>query len=106
MPKLTIDTKESLFKPIEVEIDGKVFEVKRFTRAVAQEVEKLDTQIQGGKLDAAYRQLEIFLGENKAIGNLDLNQVNEITRFIVKNIISPEPEEKNEPKPGDSALPS
>jgi len=101
MPTLKIDTQKSLFKPIEVEIDGKVFEVKRLTRTVAQEIEKFSKQINDGQLDAAYLQLEMFLGEDEAIGNLDLHQVNEITRFIVKNIISPEEEEKNAPKPGD-----
>jgi hypothetical protein len=103
MPKLTIETGKSLYKPIEIEIDGKVFQVKRLTRAIIQEIEALDSETSKGNLDAAYRRLELLLEKNEAIDNLDLQQIGQITDFVVRNILVPEKEEKNVSEPGDKS---
>ena len=105
MPTLKIDTRKSLYQPVEVEIDGKKFAAKRLDRDIIQQVEALDVEAQGGKLDSAYKQLELLLGKHKAISRLDFHQVGEIITFIVKSMLNPEEQEKNESGPGDVKSP-
>jgi hypothetical protein len=106
MPKLRIDTKKSLYKPIEVEIDGKVFQVRRLTRDVLQEAERLDSEVASGKLDAAYERLEFLLQtKNKIFNKLSVEEVGEVTRFITSSMLSPEKSEKNESRPEDEKSP-
>lgn len=100
MPKLTIDTKASLYAPIEVEINGKLFRVRKFTRDLLEQVEALDEQAQQGKISAAYERLELLLGKHKLINELEPAQVGEITQFIVMKIMNPEAPEKNAQRPG------
>jgi len=107
MPKLTIDTKESLFDPIEIEIDGEMFEVERLTRPLLFKIEEFMKQIEDGSFDAGYKLIELLLGEKAldAISGLDLIQVNKISTFITDSITQLSGEEKNESKPGDKASP-
>ena len=106
MPKLRIDTKKSLYKPIEVEIDGKVFQVRRLTRDVLQEAERLDSEVASGKLDAAYERLEFLLQtKSKIFNKLSVEEVGEVTRFITSSMLSPEKSEKNESRPEDEKSP-
>jgi len=105
MPKLTIDTKadESLFEPIEIEINGETFEAKRLTRPLLLGIESLMKQMGEGSFDAAYKAIELLLGDDAldVISDLDLAQVTKIIRFITDTSM-PE-EEKNESTPGDKA---
>ena len=104
MPTLKIDTKadESLFEPIEVEINGQTFQAKRLTRSLLAGIEDLMKQMQGGSFDAAYKAIELLLGEGVLeVSDLDLTQVNKIIRFITDTSI-PE-DEKNASKPGGKA---
>ena len=104
MPKLIIDTKadESLFEPIEVEINGQTFQAKRLTRSVLLGIEDLMKQMQVGSFDAAYKALELLLGEDAlSVSDLDLTQVTKIIRFITDTSM-PE-DEKNASKPGGKA---
>lgn len=103
MPKLTIDTKESLFDPIEIAIDGETFVVKRLTRSLLLEIEELMKAVQGGSFDAGYKVLELLLGKKafSVISELDLTQVNKISTFITSSITQTTDEEKNVSKPGD-----
>lgn len=105
MPKLTIDTSASLYAPIEVEIDGQKFTLRKITRAELQELAALDTEIAKGNLDAAYERLEIMFGPSEVFSKLDLNQVGEVIRFVTRGILNPETAEKNAPKPGDKPQP-
>ena len=109
MPKLTIDTKKSLFDPIEIEIDGKVYTVKRVDRTMLKEIETLDQETAEGKLNAAYKRLELFLGtdiDDEVIGKLDLLELVKITNFILTNIFESGEQGKNGIKPGDKVSPS
>jgi len=103
MPKLTIDTKDSLFDPIEIAIDGETFVVNRLTRPLLLKIEELMKAIQGGSFDAGFRVLELLLGEKAfaVISELDLTQVNKISKFITGSITQTTDEEKNGSKPGD-----
>lgn len=99
--KLTINT--SLFDPIEIEIDKKVYQAKPLTRTVFKEIEELDKQIEEGSVEAGYKLLELLLGEecSQVISGLDISFVNQITDFIISSVKTGA-EEKNELKPGDS----
>ena len=106
MPKLVINTEKSLYKPIEVEIDGKVYKVRKLTRDVLQKVEGFDKDVSSGNLDAAYGRLEFLLeAKVKTFNGLIVQEVGEITEFITKAAFSPEKSEKNESRPEAESLP-
>jgi hypothetical protein len=106
MPKLSITTDKSLYAPIDVEIDGKLYRVKRMTRTLIQEIAALDAETGKGDLDAAFRRMEILFEQKPPIDKLDIQQVGKITEFIVRNVLAPEQAEKNGSKPGEQNLPS
>lgn len=105
MPKFQVSTKKSLYKPVEVEIDGKTFSCKRITRDVLQKIGELDKEVGEGNLDAVYKRLELLLGKSKTFNKLDINQIVDITNFILRCILNPEKEEKNESGSGDEKSP-
>jgi len=102
MPRLKIDT--SLYDPIEVEIDGEIFRVKKITRDMLQKIQELDTETGKGNLEAAYQRLELFIGKHKVINNLALEDLIEITNFIVTNLFRPKKQEKNLQRSGAKQL--
>lgn len=105
MPKLRIDSTASIYDPIEVEIDGETYPLRKLTRKELADLERLDKEIQEGHLDAAYGRLEIMFGQHEAISKIDLSQVGEIVRFVAQAILNPEKKEKNAQKPGDKSQP-
>ena len=104
MPRLTIDTKKSLFEPVEVEINGKVFKVKKIDRETLKKITELDIETQAGNLDAAYRRLELMIGKQAVVSSLAIEELIEITQFIIGNIFRPSKQEKNLPGPGEEKL--
>ncbi len=100
MPRLKIDTKRTLYEPIEIEIGGRVFPLKKVDRAVLRRIRELDAETQKGNLDAAYERLELLIGKHKFIDDLALENLIEITNFVIRSIIAPTKKEKNEPGPG------
>jgi len=106
MSKLVISTTQELYKPIEIEINGKTYKVKvKFTRKFMKRLNEFDVMIDMGKTDAAFQRLEVLIGKQAVIEKLDLREVNEITDHIVSNIQQPERDlpvnEKNATGPGD-----
>ena len=106
MPRLSIDTKKSLYEPIEVEIDGKIFEVQAVDRAVFRKMNEFDEQTKQGNLEAAYQKLELLIGRHKFIESLKLEELAKIHEFINSNLLRPPKAEKNSPGPGDKKLQS
>ena len=43
--KLVLNTKKSLYDPIEIEIDGQVYQGAKTTRATLKEISRLDDEI-------------------------------------------------------------
>lgn len=107
MARLTIDTKKSLYKPIEIEVNGKVYLVKRITRPIIVELDKLAKNALDGDVEAAYKQVELLLGKDKSLDELELREVNEIVTYITQQIFKPEKvipdEEKKATGPGSNA---
>ncbi len=99
MPRLKIDTKKSLYDPIEVEIDGKVYKVKKITRPLLKKIGEYDKAVAEGDLESAYKRLELFIGKHKILSELSLNELIEITNFVITNLFKPTREEKNLQRP-------
>jgi len=106
MPRLTIDTKntKSLYDPVEVEINGKVFKVISIDRNVLKKIEEFDAETVKGNLDAAYQRLELLIGKHPFINKLRIEELIEITEFVTMNIFRPAKKEKNSPGPGEEKL--
>lgn len=100
MSKLKIDTKNSLYEPVEVEINGKTFQVKKITREIGQQLADFDAQIQKGNTDAIYQRLELVIGKNKEIDQLGIHEAITIMKFIIHKAFSPEKIEKKVQGPG------
>jgi len=107
MPRLKINTKTSatLYDPVEVEINGKVYKVKPVGRAILRKIQELDDEVNKGNLDAAYERLELLLGKHKAISDLMIEDLASITDFITKNLFRPEKKAKNSQGPGEKESP-
>lgn len=103
MSRLVINTEESLYKPVEVEINGEVYAVVPVTRAVQRQIMELDEQWKTGDLDAAYRRLELLLGPLPVIEKLRVERVLEITEYIVRKVYAPSKEDRAEEKKAPEA---
>jgi len=105
---LKISTKKSLFKPITIELDGKVLEAKPLNRSLLAEIQKIEREVRSGKTHRAYDELKLIFGDHSEFDQLDIRYVNEILSYVLKKIYSPEKlppeepeEEKNSKGPGD-----
>jgi hypothetical protein len=95
MPTLKIDTKKSLYDPIKIDIDGKVYKVKKITRPMLKKIGEYDKAVVEGDLESAYKRLELFIGKHKVLNELNLNELIEITNYIITNLFKPTSTEKN-----------
>lgn len=102
MPKLTIDSEKSLYEPIEVEIGGKLFSLKAVTQEMLDELVRLEADILKGNLSASAKRLELFFGPSELFAKQDLRDVKKIIWFIIRSLLTPEPDEKKEPGPEES----
>ena len=108
MPKIyEINTKESLYEPIEVVIDGKSFTVKEITLEGLEKIQDLyQDAIVNGSAKSIRGILEIVLGSSEVFGSLTMRQIKKLVSVVVeKSINPPEEPEKNAPSPGDAGLP-
>lgn len=96
MSHLKISTTKALYKPIEVEIDGKMLQAIPITRAVLRKMGELEKRIRAGEAYCAYDQLELIFGTEKAFDDLDLRHVNEIVNHVTTQLFRPERIEKGD----------
>ena len=85
--KLVLNTKKSLYDPIEVEIDGQVYQSAKTTKAVIEEVNKLDDQIvkNPGKDEFLYKAIQLLFDiDPKILDKLDKREVEDIYTFSKK----------------------
>ena len=114
-----------LYAPLEVDIDGKIFTVRKINRAVIGELDAIQQDYQAkidgledvrktyAALERAYAELRVMLGEDAkdAIESLDIREASELMTFITQRVMNPEKKagseerEKNGPKPGDATAP-
>jgi hypothetical protein len=112
MPKFVVGQGRGLFSPIEVEIEGKVLQVKKMTRAVTAEVSRLAGEIKDHSIDSIYKELEILLGPGPEIDGLDLQEASQVFAYIMSALTSraktrtaDDGGEKNAPEPGAVVAP-
>jgi len=104
MSKFVVSTKKSLFKSIEIEIDGKIYSIKTISPAMLEKASQLESDALDGDIKALIEQLRVLTGIKKEIAmKLDVRDISELLKFITNLIFNPEkveePEEKNVSKP-------
>jgi len=106
MSKLVINTAQRLYKPIEIEINGKTYVVNAiFTHKFLKKMSEYDEAIGNGDTDAPFERLEMMIGKQAVIEKLDIREINKITKHVITNIYKADTDlpvkEKNLTGPGD-----
>lgn len=93
MDRFVLDTRKSLYAPVEVEIDGKVFQTVKITHAVKAELRKLELEIPKGNEKALFEWVSFMFNLEKAIlEKLDVREVEDIYLYTVKKLRETESE--------------
>lgn len=101
---LKLDTKTSLFEPIEVVIDGKTLRVKRITLADLERIQALQEKASAGSAAAIRESISTLLeGDVDIVGTLPLDMLAELISTVVERSVKPGVEEKNSSGPGDKS---
>lgn len=105
--KLVLSTQKSIYKPIEIEIDGKTYRSKKLTKQVLEKAFTFEEKGREGDLNAPYEQAHfIFNIPLNILHKLDANEVGAINKMVLESLYNPEkvePEsvEKNVKGPGE-----
>lgn len=115
--RISVSTAKSLHKPLEVEINGKVYLIKLNRKTfeklaeIEKEYKKLETEKPG--FDAVfllYEQVELMTGAPKEeISQIEFNDLKAIVEFVMTEYYKPPQtaeakEEKNGLKPGEAPV--
>ncbi len=93
MDKFILDTRKSLYAPIEVKIDEKIYQTIKITHAVKAEMRKLELEIPKGNDKALYEWISFMFNLEKAIlEKLDVREVEDIYLYTVKKLRDSEAE--------------
>ena len=85
--RLVLNTKKSLYEPIEVEIDGQVYQSVKTTTATLKEIDKVDEEIVAnpGKNEPLYKAIQLLFNIGPEIlSKLDQREVEDIYTFSKK----------------------
>ncbi len=88
--RLVLNTKKSLYDPIEIEIDGQVYQSVKTTRDTLKEINKLDEEIQKTPTDdvLVYKAVQILFNvEPEILNKLDKREVEDIYTFSKKKFL-------------------
>jgi hypothetical protein len=88
--RLVLNTKKSLYEPIEVEIDGQVYQSIKTTRATIEEINKLDEEIQKNPIDNdfLYKAIQLLFDiKPEILDKLDKREVEDIYTFTKKKFL-------------------
>jgi len=107
MSKIVLSTKKSLYKPIEIEIDGKDYTIETISPAMLDEVRKFEKLSSEGDVKALIEQLKVLTGVEKEVAmKLDVRDITDLLKHITEKIFKPEKigdkEEKNESGPAEA----
>lgn len=92
------DTNPSLFEPLEIDIDGRVYKVREMTLGALEDIQALQAEMAAGSATAIRRMLEtIIVGEIDAtvLRSLSLVKVQRLINAIVEKAMKPGEQEKN-----------
>ena len=82
--RFVLNTKKSLYDPIEIEIDGQVYQSVKTTKAVLEEIHKIDEEIVTSPADSKwlYKAIQLLFNvEPKILDTLDQREVEDIYAF-------------------------
>ena len=88
--RLVLNTKKSLYEPIEIEIDGQVYQSIKTTNAVLTEISKLDEKVdkEKGGSESVYKIVQfLFNVDLKILEKLDQREVQDIYTFSKKRFL-------------------
>lgn len=112
MARITLNTKKSLFKPIEIELDGQVYVVDRITPAKLEEVTAFEDDARRGDLSALVKQFSSLTGTPvKKLNQVDVRDLAEALKQLTALIFKPEraegesEAEKNAESPAEKQSP-
>lgn len=101
---LKLNTKKSLFQPVDVEIDNVKLRVKEITLGTLETIQSLQTDAAAGSAKAIRENLEALLeGDTTILLKLPISQLAELISVVVEKAIKPSVEEKNASGPGDKS---
>ena len=107
MKVLEIDTSKSLYRPVEIVIDGQKFSVRSVTLGALETIQRLQKEAATGSAEAIRLMLESVLeGPMEILSKLTLDQVAQVIEAAVVNSVAPDPDQKNGSGPGLERLPS
>ena len=105
--RLVLSTTKSVHKPIEIEIDGKVYQNRLLSRTTFDEVTKHEKAAIAGDIEALYKQVTALIDiPIEVLNEVDIRDVNSLLEYVMGKILTPtaktekEKAEKNAPKPG------
>ena len=85
--RLVLNTKKSLYDPIEIIIDDQVYQSMKTTKAVLEEIQKIDEEIIKSPTDSKllYKAVQLLFNvEPKILDTLDQREVEDIYVFSKK----------------------
>jgi len=91
--RLVINTRESLYNPIEIEVDGEVYQSKKTTRSLLAAVSKLEGEVTVENDEPLYKMVQLLFDiDLKILEKLDKREVEDIYFFIKKKFLEIEKE--------------
>ena len=86
--RLVLNTKKSLYEPIEIEIDKQIYQSVKTTRALLVEIDKLDEKAAKNEDEALYKIVQLLFNvEPKTLEKLDKREVQDIYTFSKKKFL-------------------
>lgn len=86
--RFVLNTKKSLYEPIEIEIDGQVYQSIKTTRVLLVEIDKLDEKAAKNDDEALYKIVQLLFNvERKTLEKLDKREVQDIYTFSKKKFL-------------------
>lgn len=86
--RLVLNTKKSLYEPVEIVIDDQTYQSVKTTRALLAEIEKLDPKAAKNEDGALYKIIQLLFNvEQEVLEKLDKREVQDIYTFTKKKFL-------------------
>ena len=88
MDRFIIDDESTLYKPIEIEIRGKVFVMRPWDYECMQKMSEFDQRISEGENEAQWDRIEFLFGKEarKALDGDVLQTLNNLMKWIIQRV--------------------
>lgn len=90
MSDLKLTKVKSLYKPVEVEIDGKTYQCRKLTKAVMDKIATWEKAAKAGDMNAGYEEANyLFQIPTKELYELDAVEIGAINDLVLTYLYSP-----------------